>query len=236
MKLAFFYHCRLSGGHNVDTGLSIDLEFGRKLFRDQIERLVSTRLIFDSLGFVGVNGRPEDAGYVREYLSGYGNITVLEHGQEAQSLLPTMSFLQSWLHGHEDYAVCFFHTKGVTRPESVFYQDWRKCMEYCVIHQWRRCVADLEAGFDSVGAHWLTNQATDIPTWGNGHFWGGVFWWAKASYLLRLRSLPIQIRTKGDWWEPEHWIGTGPQPRVRDYAPHWPNPTDCGNMASKLER
>jgi hypothetical protein len=238
--IAVFFHARLSGGCNVDTGLSIDPQFGRKLFLEQWKALVADYpdCLFWTAEqiFIGVNGRHEDAEWIRNIVGPYPKAVVLEHGEKAESLLPTMHFLQNWLPGHEDYAVCFFHTKGVTRPDNKFYQDWRKCMEYCVIYQWRRCVYDLNSGFDSVGAHWLENQATDIPTWGHGHFWGGVFWWAKAKYLLTLKKIPNQITPTAGWWEPEHWIGTGTQPKVRDYAPHWPNPKDCGGIAEQLER
>jgi hypothetical protein len=98
-------------------------------------------------------------------------------------------------------------------------------MENVVLHNWRRCVADMDAGADAVGAHWLTREkygAIVNPEHGGTPFFGGVFYWAKASFLAQLPPLPEKFACTADWYICEHWIGMGPLPKVVDYIPCWP--------------
>jgi hypothetical protein len=148
--------------------------------------------------------------------------TILFHGPKATSLLPTMNFLQSWLPGHEDWAVCFFHMKGATHGgRNQLVNNWADCLNHWTIREWRRNIADLESGqFDACGCHWTHNSPQDpnAGNWGENSYFAGVFWWATAKYLLTLPQLPDAPKCRHDWFKPELWLGCG-KPRIRDYHP-----------------
>jgi hypothetical protein len=161
------------------------------------------------------------------------NAKVVPHGHDARSELPTLALLRRWLPGHEDWYVLYHHTKGAGHWNhgQFFAHTWRQCMEHVVVWNWRLCVNDLNNGYDAVGAHWLTRDkygATMGPTL--TPYFGGTFWWAKASFLITLPSIPDNARAgdNQDRYLAEKWIGLGRIPRVRDYAPHWPG-KNCHN-------
>lgn len=227
MNLAVFFHTRLSGGCNVDTRASIDPAFGRELYLEQIVSLIKSGL-WDAAEkiIIGINGDTSGVFF-------HGKPELLRHGNDAESLLPTMRALQQWLPGHEDYAVCFFHAKGVTHPHDPMNDAWRACMTKHVITDWRKCVADLEAGYDTVGCHWLHNIPNDpnASRWGSNSFFGGVFWWATAKYLITLPPFPTdKPRDRHEWYYPELWLGCG-KPRIKDYHPGCPNLAGCQQSA-----
>jgi hypothetical protein len=173
---------------------------------------------------VGINGDGFDTAFAQGHLP--KGRSLIQHGEKSESLLPTMRFLQSWLPGHEDYAVLFFHSKGVTHPGDPLNTAWRNCMTRHVITDWRRCVGDLERGFDAVGCHWIHGKRDD-PRLRQPKFFGGVFWMAKARFLLKLPPVPEKITKREDWFEPEWWIGSGPAPKIHDYHPQFPNLPGC---------
>lgn len=217
MKLAVFYHARIEGGSAHIRG-----DYGRMLVQAQMDLLASTGLYEASNEIViGLNGGGID--FMREACP--PGCTILEHGANAESLLPTYLYLEEWIKSHPDWYVCLWHTKGITHPEDTLNILWRRCMERCVIENWRQCVTDLDLGVDSAGAHWLTRDQFGPIV--NTFFWGGAFYWAKASFLLKLPPLIREVKTRDDWFAPEMWIGTGPRPSVRDYAPHWPSLGAC---------
>lgn len=223
MKIAIWYHCRLSGGCS-QSGATVDPVFGRKLYLEQMQNLHDSGLrdAADKI-FIGMNGVSTKGIY------SHGKTEILQHGAKAESLLPTMRALQQWLPGHEDYAVCFFHSKGATQPHNPLYHAWRMCMEKTVVRDWRKCVAHLEVGYDTVGCHWISREkygAIVNPEHGGTPFWGGVYWWATAKFLLKLPPLIAEIEKKEDWFWPEHFIGSGPNPKVKDYHDAWPG-MDC---------
>jgi hypothetical protein len=232
--LAVFYHCRISGGTAKINGgqTPIKPEFGQALFKEQIQAMVESGLYANAHEvFIGLNGEGRDAAFVDHNMP--EGCKMLVHGERSESLLPTFHFIQDWLPGHDDWFVCFFHTKGVTHPGDAFVTNWRKIMERHVIWNWRRCVGDLESGMDTVGAGWITPE--NHPAWAVGDtwmpkerrnkdgslppFWGGVFWWATAKYLIGLPKIEVlEPKERSDWSEPEWWLGRG-KPKVKDYQP-----------------
>jgi hypothetical protein len=102
--------------------------------------------------------------------------------------------------------------------------NWRNCMTKHVIQNWWKCVTDLDAGYESVGCHWLTNQAD-----GTQNYWGGNFWWCKASFLRTVPSMMLRGRVKlsgigalESRFEAEVFIGNGSRlPRIKDYHHGW---------------
>lgn len=218
MKICVFFHTRLSGGVNVDSGASIDPVWGRKLFTQQMSALMQSGLYSaaDEI-YIGLNGDGVDYA-VADGIAPKG-CKILLHGPDAASLLPTMQFLQGWLPIHEDWLVCFHHGKGATKPNDPMTTAWRNCMTKYVITNWRQCVADLESGqFDAVGCHWTHNSPNDqnAHDWGANSYFAGVFWWSTARYLLTLPKLPEKPHNRHQWFKPELWLGNG-KPRIRDY-------------------
>jgi hypothetical protein len=220
MKLAVFYHARISGG-----SANINPEFGKLLLKHQLDALVNSGLYqaADEI-MIGLNGSEEDYHYVSKHCP--EDICVLWHGKDSESLLPTMRFIQEVVPDIKDHHCLFFHTKGVTHPHSAIDRAWRECMENVCITHWHKCVSDLDKGYDTVGCHWLTPER--FPGMVKSPFWGGVFWWATSKFLSRLPKLTEKNPTcREEWFIPEHWIGTGPRPSVRDYHPFWPSERGC---------
>jgi hypothetical protein len=230
MKISLWYHAMFINGQ-----VPKDLRFSQK----PMEEEWSISLMLDQMDTIKKSGLLDAAQELVVCVNGDAiNQTIaraaappkarfIDHGPNAQSLLLTVHALRQWAIEHKDWFVCFFHMKGVTHPQEPLDFAWRKCMEHWTLREWRRCVADLESGCDSVGTHWLTPEQygpVTVPV----PIWGGMFWWARASFLADLPQLPLAPRNADDWWLPERWIGLGRRPIVRDYAPHWPSLNDCG--------
>lgn len=218
---AVFYHCRLSGGRNVDTNASVPAEFARQLFKEQMDLVVSSGL-YDNANeiYICLNGSSDDMVFASQNRIPGSNI--LWHGENAESLLPTFLFMENWVKTHPDWNVCFFHTKGVTHPGDGFIQNWRKRLENHVILNWKRCVSDLNSGYDTVGSDWKSPEKDPIMFYPhhetNSPYWAGVFWWANSDFMATLPPLIKKISRRHDWYAPELWIGSGIKPRHRDYS------------------
>lgn len=241
--IAVFYHCRLKGSPRPETYWEkriavIDPEHGREVFRSQLKGMADSNLYYHCDEFhIGNNGEPLHVYGMMWEPPVFEEAQIHEHGYNSESLRPTMSLMQDWLLSHQDYNVLFFHSKGVTHPCDPLTSAWRKCMEKHCIWNWRRCVDDLNSGFDTAGAHWVTvpvhqSDADDLPVLQSRvgkttSYWGGTFWWATASYLLTLPRFSPEIRKPRDWHLPELWIGLGDNPKVKDYAPHFPGLQTC---------
>lgn len=114
----------------------------------------------------------------------------------------------------EDFAVCYFHLKGLSRLNDQRVVDWRNFMEHWTIDQWKQCLQKIEDGFDLVGTNiieqpWLHSS--------------GNFWWSHANYIKKLDKLidPMnyQWNTKSEYtgavldpgnfrYDHEAWIGS----------------------------
>lgn len=177
---------------------------------------------------VGVNGGPESMKFVKRLIPEQAQIVL--HGLECRNENRTILAMEQWLPCHEDWNVLYFHARGATHPPKDSITDaWRNCMMRHTVSNWRRCVEDLDDGYDAVGAHWMEPPATPKGQ----YIFAGTFWWAKASYLLTLPSIldRDRIRESGidaleSRYEAEVWIGNGPvKPKVKDYhGPNW-NPS-----------
>lgn len=212
--IAVFYHCILSGGT-----IPIDTGYACSLLGDQMEALNKSGLTdaCEEL-YVGVNGGPEDVSMARMICPSKSRF--LAHGRGTTTEIPTLKCLEGWVAQHPDWYVMYHHLKGVTHPYEPLYAAWRQRLEDAVVWGWRNCVADLNSGLDSSGAHWLTPE--QYPTLVIGTpFWGGTFWWATTKYLSMLPPLPPAIWQNR--YEAERWIGRAPRrAHVHDYYPGWP--------------
>lgn len=218
MKIAIYYHAKLIGPE-----FGIDTEFALNLFHKQIALLERTGLMQAASHIsIGLNEQPPIHGRLNATIQ---KLPIMFHGSNARSEIPTLHALQRWLPKDEEWYVLYFHAKGVTHPNDRLCNVWRACMTRAVINNWHRCIKDLDAGADTVGAHWLTREQFG-PMVGS-FFWGGNFWWARSSFLRKLPQLPKTSVNRDMDFIAEKWIGMGPRPKVVDYAPHWPGLLPC---------
>ena len=209
MKLAVWYHCVLSGPRIPSE------DFAVSILSEQMHALKESGL-FDAAQqrCFCVNGGDVDFLTLASFVPAPGNV-VANH--EGQSEIPTMNLLRQNL--KPGWAVMYHQMKGVTHPGLESYDICRRRMEHACVWNWRRCVADLERGYDAVGCHWLTPER--FPGQVTSPFFGGTFWWAGSDYLMQLPPLPAD--THENRYEAESWIGRRrPYPHVQDYIPGWP--------------
>ena len=221
--IAIWYHCKLSG-----TGIPSE-DYAISVMYEQMAALKSSGLA-DAAAEIhaGVNGGNGDALTVCSLLPERIKQTFVHaHGHAKRSELPTFSMLLQWLPTHADWFVLYHHSKGVTQLEqgipNVAHKDnHRRVMEGFVVWEWRRCVQDLERGYDAVGCNWVDPIVR--PFGQDVRMFAGNFWWAKASYLMTLPPMPdnapnfdTPTRTLA-----ERWIGSGrKRTMVLDYQfPH----------------
>jgi hypothetical protein len=85
-----------------------------------------------------------------------------------------------------------------------------------VVGVWPICVQLLGA-YEAVGSHWLT--AEEFPESVQIPFFGGNFWWARSSVLVRAGMPDMATR-----WHAEAWLGMGNPSPIYDFHPGWPTP------------
>jgi len=216
--IAVFYHALLKRGdppEPIPAALSIVSSQMKALKDSGLHDACSEML-------VGLNGGEESKLLAQALMP--PKAKVIYHGLQCHNECRTIRMIEEWLPGHEDWYVLYHHTKGATRPD-LRNTHWRECMQRQCVLQWRKCVADLESGYDAVGCHWFTPPFTPPGQ----YIFAGTFFWAKASYLKTLPSIMARDRIKVSGidsiesrYESEVWLGNGPvKPRVKDYHPHW---------------
>ena len=131
------------------------------------------------------NGNPDSFTAAKEILNKeeFPNVTFV-HTSDRTDLWewPTLDLLKQEcdsLAGEEFY-VCYFHLKGMSRPSDTTARDWRHYLNYWTIERWQDNVAKLDEGMDTVGVNFSDAE------WPH---YSGNFWWARASYIRKLESL-----------------------------------------------
>jgi len=229
-SIAIFYHCLLF----KDTPDNM-LMSAVNIVAGQMEMATNVGLISAASEFhVGINGGEESKQVAQLLLPAKAKIDL--HGLQCKNECRTILMLERWIPNHEDWYVLYFHSKGATHAAGDGYTTtWRNCMMKNAVKNWRTCVNDLDAGFESVGSHWMTGDQTPPGQ----SIWAGNFWWAKASFLVTLPSIMLRDRITlsgidsiESRYESEVWIGNGPRlPKVKDYhGPGW-NPSKMGTCS-----
>ena len=209
--IAIFYHCLI---HSPDG--RVKPQDSIPLMLEQMEALVKSGLM-DAAGdiFIGCNGDEADEFAIR-CLAPVRAVVFLNPNGATE--IPTLNSLQEWSSAHPSCHVFYHHMKGVTYSSHRIWADWRRCMERACVWNWRECVQCLEEGYDSCGAHWLTQRKYSVV---HSPIWGGNFWWATSQFIATLPRLKDDLPQNR--YEAETWIGKGPRlPRVMDFSPHWP--------------
>ncbi len=169
---------------------------------------------------VGLIGSADEVNFARDWftseLTGMAPVgfIIAETGFEQV----TLRVLHEWArHYAGEAAVLYAHTKGALSA-SLLNERWRQAMTADVVAGWRDCVA-LLGRYEAAGPYWMTTSG-----WPHGYF-GGNFWWARASYLARLPELTRDMTGSmppgelGDCrWDAETWIGLN-DPYVRNLRP-----------------
>jgi hypothetical protein len=107
-----------------------------------------------------------------------------------------------------DFNALYFHQKGLTHKHHARYpavNAWRQLLDYWNIEQWQLCNEQLNAGADTTGCLYTTNEG--IP-----HY-SGTTRWMKASAIRRMPQLQLpssigfskQLSTKYDYIFPS-WM------------------------------
>lgn len=229
--IAIFYHCLFVAGNPPDL-----LVNAFDVVDEQMEQLKASGLLDEAKEFiVGINGGPESDGYAHILIPAKAKRVM--HGLESKSENLTIVEIEKWVSTHPDWYVLYIHSKGATHryPDTLQRNSWRRCMMKHLVSNWRQCVRDMDAGYESVGCHWLRKMGSDQSQ----NYWGGNFWWAKSNFLRTLPSIcnRDRIRISGissleSRYEAEVWIGNGPRlPMVRDYHPTNPSIRNaCNNQ------
>lgn len=211
MNLAVFYHCLFTGGSRP-----IDIEFACSLMAEQMASLKASGLESAAKEIhIGINGPESDAEIARLFAPAKARIHC--HGAGSTTEIPTLNLLRAWAQSHKDWLVFNFHMKGVTHPPLD--GTWRRGMQQALISNWKMAAHDVQNGYDACGCHWLTPEK--YPGIVAKPFFGGNYWWSKASYVAQLPPLPEAIWENR--YEAETWIGSGVRrPRVKEYISGWP--------------
>lgn len=218
--IAVFYHCLFFLGKPP--------EFKPRAFdivHEQMDLLKRSGLLESASYFlVGINGGKESDEVANLVIPDKAKRVL--HGLESRAENLTIVEMEKWAKHHSGWNVLYFHAKGCTHPPGHPYGDgtstpWRRTMDEYLVGQWTRCIADLGAGFDSVGCHFMRGMCD-----GTQNIWAGNFWWARSEFLRTLPSIyrRERIHTSGigaaeSRFEAEVWIGNGRMPRVKEYLP-----------------
>lgn len=114
---------------------------------------------------------------------------------------PTINLLHKHaieIDGDDGFNVLYLHTKGVTR-NNVNVVDWVNYMIYFNIHEYKTCIDHLtNHGYDTVGVNLFTTPPI--------HY-SGNFWWAKSSYLKKLKRCEHTHYNSPEFWLTEDKLG-----------------------------
>tara|TARA_X000001382_G_scaffold37547_1_gene25070 strand:- start:315 stop:1592 length:1278 start_codon:yes stop_codon:yes gene_type:complete len=170
-----------------------------EMYHEQLGALVSNGL-YDKLNHlhIGFNGRLD--------ICSVPDKAVACSNENQQEETGTLKSLRDWAAANSESYILYFHTKGASR-KTRFTEDWRKCMQYFCITNWRECYQALQSGYDLVGINWQEDTSMGY----HPHFSGG-FWWAKAAYINTLTDKELDSTFR---YDREFWIGTG-EPKVKN--------------------
>ena len=126
------------------------------------------------------NGKPESFNGAKEVLAEYENVTFVHTSDSAGNWeYPTLDLLHQECASvpEEECYICYFHLKGLSRPNDAKAVEWRQYLNYWTIERWEDNVKKLDEGMDTVGVDFI-----EAP-WPH---YSGNFWWARASYIRKI--------------------------------------------------
>ena len=161
-----------------------DLPGGREITEEQIDLMISSRLIENAEVSFWCTG-DSSFSWLIEKTKGLVNAKLYNWGQDVReyeraTLIPLKQHCDE-----KDGMVLYLHQKGLTHTNNLNVKDWRDYMNHFMITRWKDCISMLTQGYDTVGVNW--NGDRDQP-----HY-AGNFWWANNSYV---RTLPPLLTAK----------------------------------------
>jgi hypothetical protein len=164
------------------------------------------------------NGDESKFSAAKEIMAEFENVTFVHTSNDTRLWeYPTLDLIKQECSAiaEEEFYICYFHLKGLSRLGDAKSVDWRNYLNYWTIERWEDNVAKLDEGMDTVGVDFIE---TSWP-----HY-SGNFWWARASYIRKLD--PLTEPSKLAWgtqsklidaklddgnfrFEHEAWIGSG---------------------------
>jgi hypothetical protein len=194
-----------------------DLPGSTDLLSDQLTRANESGLLDAADEWIlCTNGKEENFETAKQTLAEFENIKFVHTGNRTDHWeYPTLNYIKQLCDGtDEEFYICYYHLKGLSRLGDQRVTDWRLFMEYWNIERWEDCVDKLDQNYDLVGTNiieqpWLHSS--------------GNFWWSRASYVRKLEplvfpdNLPWGTQSKyinatldgGNFrYEHEAWIGS----------------------------
>jgi len=217
--IAIYFHCLFELGNPPEV-----LPQAVNIVHEQMVQLRASGLLDTASKFVvGINGGEASREIANLVIPPKAEIMM--HGLDCRNENLTICAMHEFALSHPGWNVLYFHAKGASREEQTEHGiNWRNCMMRHVIKEWWRCIEDLEAGYESVGCHWMTNQAD-----GTQSIWAGNFHFSQSNFLRTLPSMTRRDRIKKSGiksiesrYEAECFIGFGPRlPKIKDYHHGW---------------
>jgi hypothetical protein len=170
-----------------------DLPGSQRLSINQLSRLINSDLFNELEIFLSLNGNLVNFLELAQFVEPYKNVRIC-HTSDRNNLMeyPALMLLKELadVADAEEYFL-YFHLKGITHHGNQGIVDWRKYMEYWCIDRWKDCVAKLDHGHDTCGTNYISGPFLGVDgTIKHWNHYSGNFWWAKASYIKKLKKLP----------------------------------------------
>lgn len=148
------------------------------------------------------NGNPDNFDQAKAIMNkeDYPNVTFVHTSDKTQYWeYPTLDLMKSECDAlaEEEFYICYFHLKGLSRGNDSRSSDWRHYLNYWTIERWQDNIAKLDEGMDTVGINFIEHP------WPH---YSGNFWWARASYIRKLT--PLTHPDKIEWGKPSKFIVT----------------------------
>ena len=171
-----------------------DLRGHRNLSVSQMIRLCQSDLMTQAKNvYVMLNGDLTEFLDLATLLENNPNVRIVHTNPDASLMeWPGLTHLKNYCDAAaDDEYVMYFHIKGVTHLTNTAIHDWRRYLEYWNIDRWQDCVAKLDQGFETVGTNFINEPFLGIDRQiRNWNHYSGNFWWARSSYIKRLKPLP----------------------------------------------
>lgn len=216
MKIESFYHICAKGGNEP---LSII---------DEQLKTIRNSEIYDVLDVVHCCLVGDDRSnfiYLLEHIPKYGDkFKISKTGWNDNTYeIFTLNYMKDKI--TEDGIYLYLHSKGVTKSSSEPVRDWRRCMEYFLIINGKKCIDKIEnEKYDTVGI-------MKHPTYHYPHY-SGNFWWASGSYLKKLFN---EKQIMNDYYGCEMYLLSN-NPKCFDFFPIHKHIPSYNGYKSKLDK